>query len=121
MGHLEGSVHGHSAPPPQAVDQNMTLLVPTSSFGQLGGSVKEKVCGSTGIAPERMLTLSPSPQAVLKNLAEAVGGHYHCYSPETEVSPSANMLPPSSFPACSKAASPSLPASKAVPGGPGSG
>lgn len=26
------------------------------------------------------------PQAVLKNLAEAVGGHYHCYSPESEVS-----------------------------------
>lgn len=26
------------------------------------------------------------PQAVLKNLAEAVGGRYHCYSPESEVS-----------------------------------
>ncbi|XP_045632445.1 von Willebrand factor A domain-containing protein 3A isoform X3 [Ursus americanus] len=26
------------------------------------------------------------PLAVLKNLAEAVGGYYHCYSPETEIS-----------------------------------
>ncbi|XP_006872055.1 PREDICTED: von Willebrand factor A domain-containing protein 3A [Chrysochloris asiatica] len=25
------------------------------------------------------------PPAVLKNLAEAVGGYYHCYSPETEI------------------------------------
>ncbi|XP_019062940.2 von Willebrand factor A domain-containing protein 3A [Fukomys damarensis] len=25
------------------------------------------------------------PAAVLKNLAEALGGHYHCYSPETEL------------------------------------
>ncbi|XP_054570387.1 von Willebrand factor A domain-containing protein 3A [Eptesicus fuscus] len=25
------------------------------------------------------------PPAVLKNLAEAVGGHYHCYSPESEI------------------------------------
>lgn len=40
-------------------------------------------------------------QAVLKNLAEAVGGRYHCYSPEAEVS----LLP-----------LPSLPASKIVPG-----
>lgn len=40
-------------------------------------------------------------QAVLKNLAEAVGGCYHCYSPEAEVS----LLP-----------LPSLPASKVVPG-----
>lgn len=41
------------------------------------------------------------PPAVLRNLAEAVGGYYHCYSPETEVSPSANTLPsPPSLPAC---------------------
>uniref|UniRef100_G1LAK8 von Willebrand factor A domain containing 3A n=1 Tax=Ailuropoda melanoleuca TaxID=9646 RepID=G1LAK8_AILME len=31
------------------------------------------------------------PLAVLKNLAEAVGGHYHCYSPETEVYSSWDM------------------------------
>lgn len=62
-----------------------------------------EACGSTGIAPVRVLTLSPSPQAVLKNLAEALGGYYHCYSPETEVSPSANALPLSSLPACLQA------------------
>uniref|UniRef100_A0A4X1V4C6 VWFA domain-containing protein n=1 Tax=Sus scrofa TaxID=9823 RepID=A0A4X1V4C6_PIG len=32
------------------------------------------------------------PLAVLKNLAEALGGCYHCYSPETEVSPWANTI-----------------------------
>lgn len=26
------------------------------------------------------------PQAILKNLTDALGGHYHCYSPESEVS-----------------------------------
>ncbi|XP_026371360.1 von Willebrand factor A domain-containing protein 3A isoform X1 [Ursus americanus] len=31
------------------------------------------------------------PLAVLKNLAEAVGGYYHCYSPETEVYSSWDM------------------------------
>lgn len=32
------------------------------------------------------LTLPPALQAVLKNLAEAVGGCYHCYSLDPEVS-----------------------------------
>lgn len=49
-----------------------------------GGSVKEKVRGSA--LPGPGLTLPPALQAVLKNLAEAVGGCYHCYSLDPEVS-----------------------------------
>lgn len=90
---------------PQAVDQDMILLAPSSpfgkmvGFGQLGGSVKEKACWTICVALVRA-DLSPSLQAVLKNLAEALGGYYHCYSQEMEVSPSANAVAPLPLLAC---------------------
>lgn len=39
--------------PSQATDQNTTLLVPNSSFGQLEGSFKEKACQTSGTALRR--------------------------------------------------------------------
>lgn len=75
-----------------------------------GGSVKEKVRGSA--LPGPGLTLPPALQAVLKNLAEAVGGCYHCYSLDPEVSllplpaprppPAASAVHPASGPGPSR-------------------
>jgi hypothetical protein len=56
---------------------------PISPVGEMGGTGED--WWSIGVALARA-DLSPSPQAVLKNLAEALGSYYHCYSPETEVS-----------------------------------
>lgn len=64
--------------------QNTTLLAPRERWAA-GGSVKEKVVRASAL-PGPGLTLPPPLQAVLKNLAEAVGGRYHCYSLDAEVS-----------------------------------
>lgn len=75
------------------VGRGVTLLEPSSPLGrpEAEGGGRLGQGESPGVSLARAgADPAPGLQAVLKNLAEAVGGCYHCYSLDPEVS----LLPP---------------------------